>query len=263
LNGSSQIHSSCYLKELAVKIRRDIVQLSAATHTPHIGSSLSTVEILTMLYFHVLRENDHFILSKGHAALALYVVLEHQGILNRSELKNFHSNGSRLPGHPTSVCTSEIEVTTGSLGHGLSIGTGMALAGNRTFVLLSDGECDEGSTWEAALFASQRKLDNLIAVVDYNKWRAFSRTDNLKPLGEKWRSFGWIVREVDGHSFDALIDVFDGVPFVPEKPTVIIAHTVKGKGISFMEDRLEWHYLCPDEKQLEAALNELDFAESQ
>lgn len=263
------------LTRLAVEIRRDIVEMFASSAVSHIGSALSIVEILTALYFHVLRvspektqfrSRDRFILSKGHACAALYATLAHRGFFDRGLLKTYCSEGSELPGHVTLHTVPGVEVTTGSLGHGLSIGAGMSLASKhdgldcRVFVLLSDGECDEGSTWEAALFASHQKLDNMVAIVDYNKLQSFGRVREvleLEPFADKWRAFGWGVREVDGHDLSEIIRVLEDTPFERNKPSAIIAHTVKGKGVSFMEDKLEWHYKSPTPEQAGMALKEL------
>ncbi|MGQ9851552.1 MAG: transketolase, partial [Aggregatilineaceae bacterium] len=210
---------------------------------------------------------DRFVLSKGHGCAALYAVLAECGFFPLEWLDTFYQNGSRLPGHATHTHVPGIEVSTGSLGHGLSIACGMALAAKRdgkpyrVFALLSDGECDEGSTWEAVLFASHHRLDNLIAIVDYNKIQSLGRVEeviNLEPLAEKWRSFGWAVREIDGHDVLEIEDALSQVPFEAGRPSCVIAHTVKGKGVSFMEDKLLWHYRSPQGEEYEAALAELE-----
>jgi transketolase len=261
---------------IATEIRKKIVEMCAVSKSSHIGSALSTVDILVSLYFHILRidpkrpytdTRDRFILSKGHACAALYAVLASRGFFSKATLNRYAIDGGRLFAHATMGTIPGIEASTGSLGHGLSIGIGMAISGKyekknfRVFVLLSDGECNEGSVWEAAMFASHHKLDNLIAIVDYNKLQAFGRTNevvNLEPFAEKWRSFGWSVKEIDGHDFRQLIPTFEKIPFKKSSPCLIIAHTVKGKGISFMEDKLEWHYKSPNEVELGMALKELD-----
>lgn len=257
-------------KNIAKDVRRYIVKMHAKADSSHIASALSCVDILVVLYFGIMRFDkirDKFILSKGHAVSALYAILSKKCFFSEQVLDKYCINNTNLPGHCTRESISGVEASTGSLGHGLSIGTGMALARNydklkeKIFVLLSDGECDEGSTWEAAMFASHHKLDNLIAIIDYNKLQAFGRTEevlNLEPFKDKWIAFGWSVKEVDGHDFKELIKVLKGVPFNKNKPSAIIAHTVKGKGISFMENKLEWHYRSPNSEQLEAALKELD-----
>lgn len=249
--------------------------MHAKSNSSHIGSALSCVDILTVLYFHTLKisqtnpldkNRDKFILSKGHAVSALYATLSERGFFDNSILEKYCADGSILPGHSTKSCVPGVEVSTGSLGHGLPMGVGMAVACKYDnlkygiFVLLSDGECDEGSIWEAALFAAHHKLDNLIAIVDYNKIQAFGLTKevlNLEPFADKWKAFGWEVREVDGHNFGEIIAALKKVPFRKNKPSMIIAHTIKGKGISFMENKLLWHYRAPNQEELEAALKEL------
>jgi transketolase len=240
----------------------------------HIGGCLSIADLLAVLYGGVLRidpaqpalaDRDRFVLSKGHAAAAIYAVLAELGFFPREWLKKFYLDGSNLPGHITRGVPG-VEVSAGSLGHGLPISCGMALAGKRdgqsyrVFALLSDGECDEGSTWEAALFAPHHHLDNLIAIVDYNKIQSFGTVKevlDLDPLAEKWRTFGWSVREIDGHNIDEIEEALMSAPFEPERPSCIIAHTVKGKGVSFMEENLAWHYLPPGDDELRQALLEL------
>jgi transketolase len=242
----------------------------------HAGSALSMIDLLVVLYNNILRvdpaqldwpERDRFILSKGHASAGLYAVLSARGFFPASWLEDFYLDGSRLAGHATHDGVPGVEVSTGALGHGLSIGCGMALTGkrdgnrHRVFVLLSDGECDEGSTWEAALFAPHHQLDNLIAIVDYNKIQSLGTVKEvlgLEPLGKKWEAFGWAVREVDGHDFYQIEDAFEHIPREPRKPTCIIAHTVKGKGVDFMENRLLWHYRSPDDEELNMALAQLE-----
>ncbi len=261
--------------EIAKKIRRKTLNIIYRSKSAHIGPSFSIVEILIALYFKCLyvspdrvqdQNRDRFILSKGHGCPALYAVLAQRGFIDANVLKGFAIDGGTLEQHPTRDIMKGIEVSSGSLGHGLSIGVGMALAAkndqlsHRVFTLLSDGEINEGSTWEAILFAPQHKLDNLIAIVDYNKIQALGRNKdiiNLEPFAEKWRAFGWEAQEVDGHSFDQLIAAFERIPFKHGKPSVIIAHTIKGKGVSFMEDKLLWHYRCPDEEEYKKALEEL------
>ena len=242
----------------------------------HIGSALSCVDILTVLYFKILNINpqsplaenrDRFILSKGHAASALYATLALKGFFSEEILDTYCQDGGKLPGHSTKGCVPGVEVSTGSLGHGLPMGVGMAIAAKndgkkyRIFVLMSDGECEEGSVWEAAMLASHHKLDNLIAIIDYNKLQAFGRTNeviNLEPLTKKWAAFGWVVKEVDGYNYSDIEKAMREIPFKKNKPSIIIAHTKKGKGISFMENKLEWHYKSPNKEQFELALKELD-----
>ena len=244
----------------------------------HIGGCLSIADLLGVLYTSVLRVDprrpdwplrDHFILSKGHAAAALYAVLAERGFFPLEWLEDFCRDGGRLCGHVTSPRVPGVEVSTGSLGHGLSIGCGMALAAararhpKRVFVLLSDGELDEGSTWEAILFAAHHRLDDLVAIVDYNKIQSFGRVADvldLDPLAEKWRAFRWAAREIDGHDHDAIAAALAAVPFETGRPSVVVAHTVKGKGVSFMENDLAWHYKSPDPAQLARALAEIGAA---
>ena len=262
-------------ESLAKKIREDVLKMVHSSRASHIGSNLSIADILAVLYSGILNidpkkpnwtERDRFILSKGHACAAVYAVLAEKGFLSRELLDTYYKDGSRLFGHITSHGIPGVEVSTGSLGHGLPIACGMALAAKRdkkkyrVFTLLSDGECDEGSVWEAALFASHHKLDNLIAVVDYNKLQSLGQTDeilSLEPFKDKWRSFNWIVKEIDGHNFEQLENVFSNVPFKQKWPSCIIAHTIKGKGVSFMENEVQWHYRFPDTEQLNKALKEL------
>lgn len=263
-------------KRIATLVRKKLVQMHAASGSSHIGSSLSVVDILVAMYFNILRisprdpcnrNRDRLILSKGHAASALYATLAQAGFFSEKILNNYCSDGTSLAGHSTKSCAPAVEVSTGSLGHGLSMGIGMALAARydkrsyRVFVILSDGECQEGSVWEAAMFASQHKLDNLIAVIDYNKIQALGRVKevvDLEPFVKKWSSFGWRTKEIDGHNFNDIIAALKKMPLVKNKPSVIIAHTIKGKGISFMEDKLLWHYRSPRREELEDALRELD-----
>lgn len=263
------------LKNIARRIRAKLVLMSHKTGAAHLGSSLSCVDILVSAYWGVLNinpkeagwvERDRFILSKGHAAAALYAVLAHRGFFSESLLENYTKHGCCLPEHPAPKCIPGLEAATGSLGHGLSLGLGMALAGRiqqqfyRVYVLMSDGECNEGSVWEAAMFAPAQKIDNLVAIVDYNKWQATGRSNEimaLVPLKQKWEAFGWSVYEVDGHDMNALTKVFKNVPDDTGKPIAIIAHTVKGKGISFMEDDNNWHYRIPKEEEVRIALREL------
>lgn len=267
------------LVKTSKEIRKKIIRMAHHSQSSHSGSALSAVDILTVLYFKILhldpsnallKTRDRFILSKGHACMALYATLAQRGFFPDSFLDKFYVNDGALFGHPVLHTAPGIEASTGSLGHGLSLGVGIATAlkfdaGNskpsRVFVLLGDGECDEGSVWEAALFAPQAKLDNLIAIVDYNKIQSFGRTADvvdLEPFAKKWESFGWAVKEVDGHDPQALAAVLGSVPFEKNKPSLVLAHTVKGKGVSFMEDKLEWHYKSPNSDQAEIALAELN-----
>ncbi len=261
--------------ELARRIRRHSVLMTSRANASHIGSSLSMADLLAVLYGEFLRfdperpdwpDRDRFILSKGHGCAALYAVLAETGYFPVERLETFYQDGSPLAGHATHKDVAGVEVSTGSLGHGLSLGTGMALAGkrdgraHRVWVLLSDGECDEGSTWEPALFAPHHRLDNLVAMIDYNKIQSFGTVKevlDLEPLADKWRAFGWGVREIDGHDLDAIREAFAAVPFVPDRPSCIVAHTIKGKGVGYMENQLLWHYRAPRGADLETALREI------
>jgi len=263
------------MEELARRIRTDMLTLAHQTKTPHIGPALSCVDILTVLYAGVMKTDgrhplmayrDRFILSKGHGVLALYACLAHTGFLNPNILFSYCKNGSPLAEHPLAHQFPCIEFATGSLGHGLAVGAGVAMASRlkkeryKVFVLMGDGECNEGSVWEAAGFASTWKLDNLIVIVDHNKLQATDRYEKLSggyDLMQAWKSFGWETREVDGHDIARMGKVYTRAFFNIKKPKVIIAHTVKGKGVSFMENDLEWHYRWPDLGDLEKALGEL------
>jgi transketolase len=266
---------------LAVRIRKHALRMTHKANASHIGSSFSMADLLAVLYGGILRvdparpswpDRDRFILSKGHAAAGLYAALAESGFFPREWLETFCADGSCLAGHSTHCGVPGVEVSTGSLGHGLSIACGIALAGRRghrpyrVFALLSDGECDEGSTWEAILFAPHHRLDNLVAIVDYNKIQSFGRVDevlNLEPFAAKWRAFGWAVREIDGHDFEQIHETLSTVPFEAGRPSVVIAHTVKGKGVSFMENRLLWHYKSVNPDQLAQALAELEPAHAE
>jgi len=265
-------------KAFSTRIRAQVLRMVHRAQSGHLGSSLSIADILAVLYGRILNvdpaqpdwpERDRFILSKGHAVSAVYVALAERGFFPRDWLLNYYLNGSHLPGHIT-YGVPGVEASAGALGHGLPIGCGMALAAKcddkkyRVYVILSDGDCDEGSTWEALLFAHQHKLDNIVAIVDYNKIQGFGRTKDvldLDPLAEKWRSFGWSAREIDGHDHRQIEQALLGIPFESERPSCIVAHTVKGKGVSFMEDDVAWHYRSPDDKQLREALDELGVSE--
>lgn len=263
------------LEEQARELRYQLVEMSRDGKAPHLGSSLSCVDLILAAYATFLRidpkdpENpsrDRFILSKGHAITTLYAILAQFGFFPKELLKTFNKDGGSLPEHPSPHCVPGVEMATGSLGHGLSVGIGQALAGRiqnssyRVMALLSDGECNEGSVWEAALFGAAQKLDNLIAIVDFNKWQATGRSEEvmqLSPLKEKWTSFGWQSYEIDGNNFSEILAVFAKIGEIPGKPTAIIAHTVKGKGISFMEDDNNWHYRIPNDEELGRAKLEL------
>jgi len=264
-------------EEFAAKVRRHVVDMTHRGNSSHVGSGLSIVDILSVLYNDVLNiipkepnfaDRDRFILSKGHSGAAVYATLAERGYFPLELLKTHYQNGSNLSGHVSHKGIPGVELSTGSLGHGLSVGVGMALAAKldssqwRTFVLLSDGECDEGSNWEAALFAGHHLMDNLVAIVDYNKLQSLAsvkETLNLEPFADKWKSFGWSVREVDGHDHKSLRACFSGLPFDDNgKPNIVIAHTTKGKGVSFMENNVLWHYRSPQGEEYRLAIEELD-----
>lgn len=260
---------------IATKIRKNILEMHHISQESHVGAAFSCVDILTVLYFKILnidpknpklKNRDRFILSKGHAAAALYSILAQRGFFPEKVLKTFCLGGG-LPGHTTKNCVPGIETSAGSLGHGLPIGAGMALAEKgsnkkyRIFVLMGDGECDEGSVWEAALFSSHHKLDNLTVIIDRNNLQGLGKTNevlNLEPLKEKWTAFGWQAVEIDGHNFDEIEKTLNSIPFKKNKPSVVICNTVKGKGVSFMEDKLEWHYKSTTEEQYNLALKDLN-----
>ncbi len=262
------------LSAVAQTLRAYAVRMVHRSHASHLGSCLSIADILACLYWNSLRidperpdlpERDRFILSKGHAAAIVYAALAERGFFPVKELETYCEFGSRLTGHITRGVPG-VELSSGSLGHGLPVGCGIALAAKReelpfrTIVLCSDGELDEGSNWEAILFAPQHNLDNLLLIVDYNKIQSFGRVKDvldLDPLADKFRAFRWAVREVDGHNMQQLVDTFSEIPFEPGRPSVVIAHTVKGKGVSFMEDDLAWHYKSPTAEQVACALQEL------
>ncbi len=269
------MHNIPEFKHIAKKIRARIIELSYKANSPHLGSALSCVDILVAAYFGALDikntnddSRDRFILSKGHAAMGLYAVLAHKGFFPLEMLDLFGQHGSCLPEHPSPECVPGLEAATGSLGHGLPIGLGMALAGKisknpyRVYVLLSDGECNEGSVWEAAMLAPAKKADNLAVIIDFNRWQATGRSEEimaLNPLKAKWEAFGWSAYEADGHNIQVLIDGLVKVPDGSGKPVAIIAHTIKGKGVSFMEDDNNWHYRVPNADEVQKALRELGF----
>jgi transketolase len=263
------------LSELAFRIRRQCIVMTGRANAAHIGSSLSIADLLAVLYGRILRvdparpawsDRDRFVLSKGHACAALYAVLAERGFYPGSDLETYYQNGTKFAGH-TMHNIPGVEMSAGSLGHGLPVAAGMALAGKRdgkdyrVFCMLSDGECDEGSIWESALFAPHHKLDNLVVIVDYNKLQSLGRVEDvidLKPLAEKWRSFGWSAREINGHDLGEIEESLTGVPYEPGHPSCIVAHTVKGKGVSYMEDKLLWHYRAPRGQDFEIAMAELE-----
>ena len=264
-------------QQLARQIRAEAVRMVAAAKASHIGGALSMADLLAVLYGEILRvcpeqpdwaERDRFILSKGHSCTGVYAALALRGFFPLAELQTYGQDGSRLMSH-VSHKVPGVEFSTGSLGHGLPFGCGKALAAKRqkknwrTFVMLSDGELDEGSNWEAILFAPQHRLDNLVAIVDYNKIQSLGSVKevlDLHPLAEKFRAFNWAVKEIDGHNHDEISASLKSLPFEPGKPSCLIAHTVKGKGVDFMEGKLQWHYSSPKPDQLKEALRQLEGA---
>jgi len=264
------------LAAMAKKLRRHIITMTATAGSGHPGGSLSAADIITALYFKIMRydphnprwdDRDRFILSKGHAAPVLYAALAESGYFPVEELNTLRKAGSRLQGHADRNLTPGVEMSSGSLGQGLSFATGTALAvrldhrDSRIYVLLSDGECEEGQTWEAALSAGQFKLDNLTAVVDRNQQQLDGWTRDImdtEPLAGKWRAFGWNTIETDGHNFKKILAAFEKAKTVKGKPTVIIAHTIKGKGVSFMENNPDFHGKAPTAEEAERALKELE-----
>lgn len=261
---------------LARRIRIAALRMTSAGGGSHIGSAFSCADILAVLYGGVLRvdaarprwpERDRFVLSKGHAGVALYAALAERGFLPPAALETYYQDGSRLSGHVSHKGVPGVELSTGSLGHGLAVAAGMAYAGRlagrdfRVVALLSDGECDEGSNWEAILFAAHHQLANLTAIIDYNRIQSLAAVEDtlgLEPFAAKWRSFGWRVHEVDGHDHAALRGALLDRDPAARQPTCVIAHTTKGKGVSFMENQVLWHYRCARGEEFEAALAELE-----
>ncbi len=260
---------------LAAYIRNHIIDMTHLGGSSHVGSGLSIADILAVLYGDImtidpqnpkLENRDRFILSKGHAGAAVYAVLAEVGFFKPEKLKDHYQNGSVLSGHVSHKGVPGVELSTGSLGHGLGVAAGMAKSAklrkknHKIYALLSDGECDEGSNWEAILFASHHKLDNLVAIIDYNKIQSLDTTENtlaLEPFAKKFESFGWNVIEVDGHNHTELKTAFNEANIHSNSPTVVISHTTKGKGVSFMEDSVLWHYRSPQNEEYQNAKKEL------
>jgi len=259
-------------KKESFELRKKILKMILAAHASHVASSFSVVEILVYLYEKVLKINprqaleqnrDRFIMSKGWGISALYSILAHKGFIAQKLLDDYCKDGSKLIGIATRNGIPGIEATTGSMGHGLPIGVGMAQANrlqkrkNKVVVMISDGECDEGSTWESILLGAHLKLNNLLVIVDYNKWQSFGRTNkvlNLEPLAAKWQAFNWHAEVLkDGHDFQQIDLAFRNCFKVKDKPQVIIAHTIKGKGLPTIEDKNEWHYQTPRENEIKEA----------
>jgi transketolase len=265
----NQITDLTELSRVASKMRANIIETSSRTGTPHLASCLSSVDLLTALYFSVLRIDpvnprdvgrDRFIMSKGHGAMALFHALALRGFYSEDKLSTYGQDGSVFAEHPpTPDHLAGIEAATGSLGHGLPLGLGMALAASiqkrsyNVYAILGDGECNEGSIWECAMLSAAQKVNNLCAIVDFNKWQATGRSQeimSLDSLADKWRAFGWETYEIDGHDMGAILSVLSKFPAANHKPTAIIAHTVKGKGVSFMEDDNNWHYRIPTTEEV-------------
>ncbi|AIS53033.1 transketolase subunit A [Thermoanaerobacter kivui] len=265
-----------FLKQKAKEIRIDIINMLAEAGSGHPGGSLSCADILTVLYFDKMNvkpdnpkweDRDRLVLSKGHAAPALYAVLAEKGFFPKEELKTLRKLGSILQGHPDMKSTPGLDMTTGSLGQGLSAANGMALAGKldkkgyRVYVILGDGELQEGQIWEAAMTAAHYKLDNLTAILDFNGLQIDGpnrEVKNIEPVNEKFKAFGWHVIEIDGHDFDQIDKAIEEAKATKGKPILIIAHTIKGKGVSFMENQLGWHGSAPNEEQRQKAIQELE-----
>lgn len=264
------------LEDKTTEIRRRILKMVAKAGSGHPGGSLSAAEIVTALYFEEMNldpanpdweDRDRFVLSKGHAAPVLYAALAMKGYFPEEELQTLRDLDSHLQGHPDMNKTPGVDMTAGSLGQGLSAAVGMALAGKldqkdyRVFAMVGDGEIQEGQIWEAAMSAANYKLDNLIAVVDYNRVQLVDKTEqvmNVHPVTDKFEAFGWYTIEIDGHELTEILDALAEAKEVTDKPIMIVANTVKGKGVSFMEDKAAWHGNAPNEEELEKALAELN-----
>lgn len=272
---SQEIPDIFHLQEVARQVRLDIIEMLFKAGSGHTGGSLSATDILVALFFAQMRHNprdpcwpgrDRFVLSKGHAAPALYAVLSRLGYFPREELLTLRQFGSSLQGHPDSACTPGVEVPTGSLGQGLSIANGMALAarlnggGTRVYALLGDGEVQEGQIWEAAMSAAHYRLDNLVAILDRNRLQIDGHTAevmSIEPIARKWEAFGWHTLQVDGHGFPELLAALKETEGVKGRPSMIIAHTVKGKGVSIFENQVKYHGTTPNKEEYEQALKEL------
>ncbi len=263
-------------KQLANNIRKHAVTMTSLGGSSHIGSILSIADILAVLYGSILQvkaeeprwiDRDRFILSKGHAGAGVYAALAESGFISVDKLKTHYQDGSDLSGHVSHKGIPGVEFSTGSLGHGLPVATGMALAAkinknkHRVVVLMSDGECDEGSNWEAILFAAHHKLNNLVAIIDRNRLQSIHSTEDtlsLEPFPDKWKSFGWEVVEVDGHNHEEIFNACSNINTPQNKPLCVIANTTKGKNVSFMENNVLWHYRSPQGDEYKAAILELE-----
>lgn len=271
----NSLSSILFLKKTAEEIRKRVVEIIYSAHGGHIGGSLSSVEMTTALYFHVLNvdpqhpqypDRDRYILSKGHSVETLYATLAQKGFIEQSLLDTYGKFNSRLAGHPTKK-TPGVELNSGALGHGLSVGVGMAIGAKmsgksfKTYVLMGDGEQGEGSIYEAAMSASHYKLDNLVAIIDRNTLQISGKTENvmaLEPMRQRWEAFGWEVSDVNGNDLEEIVSTFDTIDYSNRKPKLIISHTTKGNGISYMENGAKWHHGVPDEEQYHQAIAEIE-----
>jgi transketolase len=258
------------LEKIAQDVRKDVMCMLVGTRGGHFGGAYSCIETLVALYFKIMKKNDVFILSKAHASVSLYSILAKKGILDKKTLKTYGKYASPLGVHAEKEHVPGIEFSCGSLGHGLSFGAGIAWANklknsnDKVYVLIGDGESEEGTVWEAAMFAPHHKLDNLVAILDYNKIQSMDRIEDVvsfEPIVDKWKAFGWNVLEMNGHDFSSILKTFKEVAKSQNKPTIIIAHTVKGKGFSFMENQPLWHYRCPNPEELKIAKEKLCITE--
>lgn len=265
------------LTQIAQQVRKHILAMSLAAQSAHVGGALSCVEILVVLYFKIMKvfpkdpenpERDRLIFSKAHDGKALYAVLCERGFFPKKTLEGYESDGGKLPGHSTRHCVPGVEVSAGSLGHGLSMAAGMAYVGKqdnkkyRVFAVLSDGECDEGSTWEAILFAGHHKLDNLIVIVDYNKLQGYGFTKDvldLEPFASKFKAFGWEVKEIDGHNINGIVKMLSKLPLKSNKPSAVIAHTIKGLGgVPNHINQISSQYKPPSQEEANEAVKKLN-----
>ena len=272
---SQSVENVKELQQIAKELRRDVIYMVSKAKSGHVGGSLSAADIVTALYFNEMRvdpeqpkwpDRDRFILSKGHCCPILYAALCRKGFFSREVLDTLREVHSPLQGHPDMRKTPGLDMSSGSLGNGLSIGLGMALASRansrdyRVYVLMGDGEQEEGAIWEAAMAAAHMKVDNLVGIVDCNKLQLIGRVEevmNIAPLAEKWRAFGWNVVEINGNDMEAVLEALESVRKVKGKPSVILADTVKGKGVSFMENQVQWHSKAPNEEEAARAIKEL------
>ncbi|TDQ33767.1 transketolase [Aureibacillus halotolerans] len=270
----NELQTITELKRKATEIRINVLDMIYEAGAGHLGGSLSITDLLTALYYHEMNvdplnpqwsERDRYVQSKGHSVESYWAVLAEKGFFPKEDLKTFSQFGTKLIGHPNNKVPG-VEMNTGALGHGLSVAVGMAIAGKlnqdryRVFTIMGDGEQTEGSIWEAAMTASHYKLDHLVAIIDRNRLQITGDTEDvmaIEPLADKWRAFGWHVVEIDGHDMESIVQCFRGLPFAKDKPNLIIAHTVKGKGISFAENKVTWHHKVPSKDEYQEAINTL------